>query len=96
MLYEVITEIAIRIMRACSELGIATVAVYSEADEKALFTQSADEAYCIGPAPAAKSYLKMEKLIEVAKESGADGIHPGYGFLAENSQFADLCEKEVV
>jgi len=89
-------EIAIRIMRACNELGIATVAVYSEADEKALFARYADEAYLIGPAPAAKSYLNMEKLIEVAKESGADGIHPGYGFLAENSQFADLCEKEGI
>ena len=89
-------EIAIRVMRACRELGIPTVAVYSEADENALFTKYADESYLIGPAPAAKSYLNIDKLIEVAKESGADGIHPGYGFLAENSQFADTCEKEGI
>jgi len=89
-------EIAIRIMRACRELGIASVAVYSEADATALFTKYADEAYLIGPAPASRSYLNIEKLMEVAKESKADAIHPGYGFLAENSQFADRCEKEGI
>jgi pyruvate carboxylase subunit A len=74
-------EIAIRVMRACRELGIRTVAVYSEADREALFARYADEAYCIGAAPAIESYLNIKKIIAVAKESGADGIHPGYGFL---------------
>ena len=89
-------EIAIRIMRACREMGIPSVAVYSEADTDALFAKYADEAYCIGPAPATLSYLKIEKVIEVAKESGADAIHPGYGFLAENPKFADACEQEGI
>jgi pyruvate carboxylase subunit A len=89
-------EIAIRVMRACRELDIQSVAVYSEADKDALFAKYADEAYHIGPAPAVMSYLKMEKLIEVAKESGADGIHPGYGFLAENPKFAKMCEDEGI
>jgi pyruvate carboxylase subunit A len=89
-------EIAIRIMRACREMGIQSVAVYSEADKDALFAKYADEAYHIGPAPAVMSYLKMEKLIEVAKESGADGIHPGYGFLAENPNFAKMCEDQGI
>ena len=89
-------EIAIRVMRACRELGIQTVAVYSAADEKALFTKYADEAYLIGPAPASKSYLNIDKLIEIAKTSGAGGIHPGYGFLAENAGFADRCEEEGI
>ena len=77
-------EIAIRVMRACREMGIASVAVYSEADKEALFAKYADEAYGIGPPPATASYLNIQKVIEVAKESGADAIHPGYGFLAEN------------
>lgn len=89
-------EIAIRIMRACRELGVASVAVYSEADKDALFAQYADEAHFIGPAPATQSYLNMEKVIQAAKESGADAIHPGYGFLAENSKFASLCEDEGI
>jgi pyruvate carboxylase subunit A len=89
-------EIAIRIMRACREMGIPSVAVYSDADKDALFAKYADEAYHIGPAPATMSYLKMEKLIDVAKRSGADGIHPGYGFLAENPKFATLCEDEDI
>jgi pyruvate carboxylase subunit A len=89
-------EIAIRIMRACREMGIPSVAVYSDADTNALFAKYADEAYHIGPAPATMSYLKMEKLIDVAKESGADGIHPGYGFLAENPKFAAMCEDEGI
>ena len=89
-------EIAIRVMRACREMGIASVAVYSEADKEALFTKYADEAYCIGPPPATASYLNIQKMIEVAKESGADAIHPGYGFLAENPKFARACEEEGI
>ncbi len=83
-------EIAIRIMRACRELGIATVAVYSEVDRTAQHVRYADEAYLIGPAPATESYLVMEKIIEVAKKSQSQAIHPGYGFLAENPDFAQL------
>jgi pyruvate carboxylase subunit A len=86
-------EIAIRVMRACRELGIASVAVYSAADEEALFARYANEAYFIGPAQASESYLNIKKLIEVAKESGAQAIHPGYGFLSENPSFAYACEK---
>ena len=86
-------EIAIRVMRACRELDISTVAVYSEADKEGIFVKYADEAYAIGPAPAAESYLKIKKIIEVAKESGADAIHPGYGFLSQNPSFAYACEK---
>ena len=89
-------EIAIRVMRACREMGIASVAVYSEADKEALFAKYADEAYCIGPPPATQSYLNIQKVIQVAKESGADAIHPGYGFLAENPKFARACEEEGV
>jgi pyruvate carboxylase subunit A len=87
-------EIAIRVMRACRELGIRTVAVYSEADRDALFAKYADEAYCIGAPPASESYLNIKKIIAVAIESGADGIHPGYGFLSENPSFAYACERE--
>jgi pyruvate carboxylase subunit A len=89
-------EIAIRVMRACREMGIAAVAVYSEADKEALFAKYADEAYCIGPPPAAASYLNIQKVIEAAKESRADAIHPGYGFLAENPAFARACEDEGI
>jgi len=89
-------EIAIRIMRACRELGLASVAVYSEADEGALFARYADEAYCIGPPPAIESYLNITRIIEVAKESGAIAIHPGYGFLAENPNFVRACEREGI
>lgn len=89
-------EIAVRIMRACRELEISSVAVYSEADKQALFTQYADEAYLIGPPPASASYLNIEKILEVARKSGADAIHPGYGFLAENSNFASTCEQEGI
>ncbi len=85
-------EIAIRIIRACREMGIETVAVYSEADREALHTQLADEAVCIGPAAAKDSYLNMEQIISATIVSGADAIHPGYGFLSENSRFAELCE----
>jgi pyruvate carboxylase subunit A len=89
-------EIAIRVMRACREMGIASVAVYSEADKNALFVKYADEAYLIGPAPATLSYLNIENLIHTAKECGADAIHPGYGFLAENPKFAVACEREGI
>ncbi len=89
-------EIALRIMRACKELGIGTVAVYSDADKKALFVKYADEKYNIGPGPASQSYLNKDKIIEVAKESGTDGIHPGYGFMAEDATFAELCHKNNI
>src|SRR5512136_1608364 len=89
-------EIAIRVMRACREMGIASVAVHSEADKVALFAKYADEAYCIGPPPATASYLNIPKVIDVAKQNGADAIHPGYGFLAENPKFARACEEEGI
>ena len=84
-------EIAVRVIRACREMGIRTVAVYSEADKDALHTQLADEAVCIGPAPSAESYLNMQNIISATLVSGADAIHPGFGFLSENSKFAELC-----
>jgi pyruvate carboxylase subunit A len=87
-------EIAIRVMRACRELGISTVAVYSEADKNALFAKYADEAYLIGPAPSSQSYLNMEAILAVSKNTGSDAIHPGYGFLSENPAFAKCCEEE--
>jgi acetyl-CoA carboxylase biotin carboxylase subunit len=84
-------EIAVRIIRACRELGIATVAVYSEADKKAMHVRMADEAYCIGPTPSKESYLHIPNLMTVALSTGVDAIHPGYGFLAENAEFAEMC-----
>jgi acetyl-CoA carboxylase, biotin carboxylase subunit len=87
-------EIAIRIMRSCREMGIATVAVYSDADRKSLHVRYADEAVHIGPSPSQESYLVKEKIIDAAKISGADAIHPGYGFLSENADFAELVRKE--
>ena len=81
-------EIACRIIRSCKSLGIETVAVFSEADKNSMHVEMADEAHWIGPAPAKESYLRAEKVLDVAKSSGADGVHPGYGFLAENAEFA--------
>ena len=86
-------EIAVRIIRACKEMNIKTVAVYSEADRTALHVSLADEAVCIGAAPSKKSYLNMKAILEAACLTGADSIHPGYGFLSENSQFAKICEE---
>ncbi len=86
-------EIAVRIIRACREMGIATVAVYSEADKQALHVKLADEAYCIGPASSKDSYLNMNRLLSVAAITGTDAIHPGYGFLAENAEFAERCAR---
>ena len=86
-------EIAVRILQACREMGIATAAVYSEADRGALHTLLADEALCIGPAPASESYLNRERILSAAVAVGADAIHPGFGFLSENSKFAEMCER---
>ncbi|UCG28676.1 MAG: acetyl-CoA carboxylase biotin carboxylase subunit [Bacteroidales bacterium] len=89
-------EIAIRVIRSCRELGISTVAVFSDADRTALHVRYADEAYHIGPSPSAESYLAMDKIIEVAKRSGADAIHPGYGFLSENAGFSEKVTKSGI
>ncbi|MBR3643931.1 MAG: ATP-grasp domain-containing protein, partial [Parasporobacterium sp.] len=89
-------EIAVRIIRACKEMGISTVAVYSEADSEALHVALADESYCIGPYPADKSYLDEDRIISCALVSGAQAIHPGYGFLSENAHFAKACRKNGI
>ena len=86
-------EIAVRIIRACREMGIKTVAVYSEADRDALHAQLADEAVCIGPAAASESYLNMERILSATIATKAEAIHPGFGFLSENSKFVEMCEK---
>src|SRR5271165_6975121 len=85
-------EIALRIVRACKELGIRTLAVYSEADVDSLHVQLADEAICIGPAPSGSSYLKIDRIISAAEVGDVDAIHPGYGFLSENAHFAEVCD----
>jgi acetyl-CoA carboxylase biotin carboxylase subunit len=89
-------EIAVRIINACREMSIPTVAVFSTIDRNSLHVQKADEAYCIGDPPPLESYLNIDKIIQVAKDSGADAIHPGYGFLAENPEFCERCEKEKI
>ena len=86
-------EIAVRIIRACRELGIATVAVFSEADRTALHAQIADEAICIGPAKTADSYLNIKAILAACERTGAEAVHPGFGFLSENANFARMCEK---
>ncbi len=89
-------EIAVRVIRACKEMNIKTVAVYSEADKDALHTRLADESICIGPAPSNKSYLNIKNIIEAAYITGSDSIHPGFGFLSENTQFAKICEESNI
>jgi acetyl-CoA carboxylase biotin carboxylase subunit len=89
-------EIAVRIIRACKEMGVATVAVYSEADRNALHVALADESYCIGRAEASESYLNENQIISTALLAGAQAIHPGYGFLSENAHFARLCRKNGI
>ena len=89
-------EIAIRVMRTCREMGITSIAVYSDADRKSMHVRYADEAYHIGPSPSNESYLVIDKIINAAKKSDADAIHPGYGFLSENAEFSDRCKKEGI
>lgn len=89
-------EIAVRIIKACRELGIKSVAIYSEVDKNSLHVRIADEAYLIGPSPANESYLSKEKIINLAKEIGAEAIHPGYGFLSENSEFIKMVEESGI
>src|SRR5437016_11416791 len=84
-------EIAVRIIRACKELNIRTVAIYSEADVNSMHVHMADEAICIGKAPSSESYLKIDRIISAAEIADVDAIHPGYGFLSENAHFADVC-----
>ena len=89
-------EIAVRIIRTCREIGVRTVAVYSDVDADSLHVKLADEAYPIGPGEAVQSYLNKEKILEVAARSGAEALHPGYGFLAENPDFVEMCEKQGI
>ena len=89
-------EISVRIIRACREIGLPTVAIYSEADENSLHVRLATEAYCVGPADSTKSYLSIPAIISAALVSGADAIHPGYGFMAERPDVAEICEKHGI
>ena len=89
-------EIAVRVIRACRELGIPTVAVYSQADAKSLHVRLATDAYCIGPAPSGDSYLNIPAIITTAVMTGCDAIHPGYGFMSERADFAEICAKHNI
>src|SRR6059058_6322657 len=89
-------EIAVRLLRACREMGIRSAAIYSDADRVAMHVLKADEAYRVGPTPAPDSYLNIERILDAARTSGADAIHPGYGFLSENAEFARACERAGV
>jgi acetyl-CoA carboxylase biotin carboxylase subunit len=89
-------EIALRVLRACKEMGIRTVAVHSEADRNAMHVRLADESVCIGPPPSAKSYLNIPAIVTAAEITHADAIHPGYGFLSENAKFAEIVEKHKI
>ena len=89
-------EIACRIIKTAQKMGIKTVAVYSEVDKEARHVQMADEAVCIGPEPSRESYLVMDRIIQACKDTGAEGVHPGYGFLSENEEFARRCEVEGI
>ena len=89
-------EIALRIMRTCKVLGIRSVAIYSEADRRSAHVVYADEAYCVGPAPSVDSYLNLSRIMDAVKESGADAVHPGYGFLSERAELAGACAEQGV
>src|SRR5574341_164127 len=89
-------EIALRVIRGCKELGIRSIAIYSDEDVRAAHVKRADEAYHIGPAAPAQSYLNMAKIVETAVSAGADAIHPGYGFLSENENFPEMCDKKGI
>ena len=89
-------EIALRVMRTCKQMGISTVAIYSEADRNSPHVRFADEAVCVGPAASKESYLKIDTIIDVCKKLNVEGVHPGYGFLSENAAFAQACEKNGI
>ena len=89
-------EISRRVIRTCKDMGIKTVAVFSDADMNSMFVKEADEAYRIGPPPTSESYLRMDTILDVCKRSGAQAVHPGYGFLSENSKFCDLLDKNGI